>query len=218
VHQGGGQLVGSSRGQKEAASCTKRVAWLPAAWRSGGRLPAVLPAAAATTALTACEALLRVLDNQEVVRVGSTQAVKVPVRVLSACHESLPELVAAGDWAIEYAAERVKEQHGARSRTSMSEPTMQHAARATRNEHQLGVQISRRRPDDAVSRTQQDSAGADHADHAGGEEQGKERRERPHHPPVPPPGARTHGTRQLHITTRGPSRTSYPSSRPGGAS
>jgi transcriptional regulator of acetoin/glycerol metabolism len=41
-------------------------------------------------------ALLRVLQEQEVVPVGSTRAIKVDVRIVSATHKPLPELIARG--------------------------------------------------------------------------------------------------------------------------
>ncbi len=41
-------------------------------------------------------ALLRVLENQEIIRVGETQARKVKVRILSATNEPLAEMVKAG--------------------------------------------------------------------------------------------------------------------------
>lgn len=50
----------------------------------------------AALTLSAQAALLRVIENQEVIRVGSTQPVPIQIRVISATNEHLSDLVASG--------------------------------------------------------------------------------------------------------------------------
>lgn len=50
----------------------------------------------ATLSVSAQVALLRVIENQEVMRVGSTKAVSINVRVLSATNESIEKMIANG--------------------------------------------------------------------------------------------------------------------------
>jgi DNA-binding NtrC family response regulator len=86
------ELFGHVKGAFTGASTDKRGLFESA---SGGW---IFLDEVATLSKSAQVALLRVLENQEVRRVGSSKATKINVRVLSATNESIQEKIAAGEF------------------------------------------------------------------------------------------------------------------------